>query len=260
MSRLLFKSYFLLVTLTLLLFSCKSTQRVIDDGIASPKLSAKDVVKEHLKRQVDFKTLQGKVRIDLLQNGDEQGYTFNIRIEKNKAIWLNAPLGLARMYITPEKVQFYNKTDNTFFDGGYGLLSDVAGVDLDFYKVQNVLMGQAIYDLEAEPHKVSVNENSYALSPKNQNSILELFYLINPSHFKMDSLQLFQQAQRRMLQVDYSAYQTVDKEVLPEKVRIIAVEDSEEVIISLDYKSVTLNEEVRFPFNIPSGYKEIIIE
>jgi len=133
-------------------------------------------------------------------------------------------------------------------------------VDLDFMKVQNILLGQAIFDLKDEPHTVSVNENSYALQPKDQSALFELFYLINPSHFKMDSLQLFQQLKKRILQVDYKSYQEVKKQILPKDIRIIAVEDSDEVAITMEFKSLTLNEDVRFPFRIPAGYKEIVIK
>lgn len=241
-------------------FSCKSAKSVIASGEASNKLSAKQVIKEHQKNDADFKTMQAKVRIDITQNQKEQGSTFNIRIEKDKVIWLSAKLGLARMMITPEKVRFYNKLDNEYFDGDYKLLSDFVGVDLDFMKVQNILLGQAIYNLKEEPHKVAVNEDSYALQPKDQKALLELFYLINPSHFKMDSLQLFQQLKRRMLQVDYASYQEVKKQILPKNIRIIATEESDEVAITMEFKSVSLNEDVRFPFKIPSGYKEIVIK
>ncbi len=246
--------------LVLLAFSCKSAKSVIASGEASNKLSAKQVIKQHQKKDADFKTMQSRVRIDIIQGEREQGITFNYRMEKDKVIWLSAPLGLARMMITPEKVQFYNKQDNEYFDGDYKLLSDFVGVDLDFNKVQNILLGQAIYNLKDQPHKVEVNENSYALQPKNQNALLELFYLINPSHFKMDSLQLFQQLKRRMLQVDYSSYQELKNQVLPQNIRIIATEDSDEVAITLEFKSVSLNGEVRFPFKIPKGYDEIVIK
>lgn len=76
----------------------------------------------------------------------------------------------------------------------------------------------------------------------------------------MDSLQLFQQLRKRILQVDYKSYQEIDKQVLPKDIRIIAVEDADEVSITMEFKSISLNEEVRFPFNIPAGYKEIIIK
>lgn len=248
--------------LAMLLFvtNCKSTKSIVASGEASDKLSAKQVIKQHQKSDADFKTLQGKVKIDITQNQKENGSTFNLRIEKDKVIWLSAKLGLARMMITPDKVRFYNKLDNEYFDGDYKLLSDFVGVDLDFNKVQNILLGQAIFDLKEEPHKVAVNENSYALQPKDQNALLELFYLINPSHFKMDSLQLFQQLKKRILQVDYTAYQEVKKQILPKDIRIIAVEDSDEIAITMEFKSLTLNEDVRFPFKIPAGYKEIVIK
>jgi len=250
----------LLVVLVASSFGCKSAKNVIASGEASNRLSAKQVIKQHQKNDVDFRTMQAKVRIDLRQGNKEQGLTFNYRMEKDKTIWLSAPLGLARMMITPDKVRFYNKQDNEYFDGDYALLSDFVGVELDFNKVQNILLGQAIYDLKEEPHKVEVSENSYALQPKDQNALLELFYLINPSHFKMDSLQLYQQLQKRFLQVDYKSYQEVKSQVIPKDIEIVAVENTDEVGVTLEFKSVSINEDVRFPFKIPAGYKEIVIK
>ncbi len=246
--------------LLLLVFNCKSTKSVIASGEVSDRISVKQVIKEHQKNNADFKTLQSKVKIELIQGDKEQGLTFSFRMEKDKVIWLSAPFGLARMMITPNKVRFYNKQDNEYFDGDYKLLSDFVGVDLDFMKVQNIVLGQAIYDLKDEPYQVAVNGNSYALEPKDQKTLLELFYLINPSHFKMDSLQMYQQLQKRMLQVNYSSYQEIDKQILPQNIRIVAVENADEVAITMEFKSVSLNQEVRFPFNIPSGYKEIVVK
>lgn len=248
-------------TIVALIFtSCKSSKAIIASGEASPKLSAKQAIKEHTKGLATFKTMQAKAKIDITQDQKTQGLTFNLRIEKDKTIWLSAPLGLARMMITPEKVRYYNKTDNTYFDGDYSLLSDFVGFDLDFFKVQNILMGQAIYDLKEKQHAIDIQDNSYVLQPKPQDVLLELFYLLNPSHFKLNSLQLQQQVKRRFLQIDYKAYQNVDKEVLPKTIKVIAVEDTDEALIDLEFKSVSLNGDVRFPFKIPSGYEEIEIK
>ncbi|WP_179349459.1 DUF4292 domain-containing protein [Winogradskyella pacifica] len=247
--------------LLVLAFSCNSAKSVIESGVASDKLSAKQVIKQHKKNDADFKTLKARVKIDITQNNKSQGAGFTLRIEKDKVIWLSESiLGMARMMITPDKVRFYNKLDNEFFDGDYKLLSDVVGIDLDFMKVQNILLGQAINDLNDEPHQVFVNNNSYAVSPKDQNALIELFYLINPSHFKMDSLQMQQILEKRMLQVDYASYQEVKKQIIPENISIIAVEGADQIAITMEFKSVSLDDEVRFPFNIPSGYKEIVIK
>ena len=71
---------------------------------------------------------------------------------------------------------------------------------------------------------------------------------------------MFQPAEKRMLQIDYKKYQEVSKQIFPENIRIIAVEKNNEIIIDLDFKAINLNGDVRFPFNIPSGYKEIVLE
>lgn len=242
------------------LMSCNSVKSYSKKGIASEKLSAKQVIKQHEKQKAEFKTLQAKVRIDIINNDKSQGSTFNIRIKKDEVIWLSAKLGLARMMITPDKVKFYSKLDNEYFDGDYKLLSDFVGVDLDFKKVQNILLGESLTHLNPDAFSVFVNDNTYALHPTDQKPLLELFYLIHPAHFKMQSLQLSQQLQKRMLQVDYSAYQKVKNEILPQQVRVVAVEDDEQVSIEMEFKSISINQDLRFPFNIPSGYKEIVLK
>ncbi|MEN8886439.1 MAG: DUF4292 domain-containing protein [Winogradskyella sp.] len=246
--------------LLVLLVGCKSAKSVVASGTASDKVSAKQVIKQHQKNEADFKTMQAKVKIEFIQGERAQGLTFSFRMEKDKVIWLSAPFGLARIMITPKEVRFYNKSDNTFFEGDYELLSDFVGIALDFNKVQNILLGQAIFNLRDQAHTVSVNNTSYLLQPKKQNELLDLIYLINPSHFKMDSLQLAQQLEKRILQIAYASYQEVNKQVIPKDIRIVAVEDSEEVAVTMEFKSVALNDELRFPFKMPSGYKEIIIK
>ena len=161
--------------------------------------------------------------------------------------------------ITPDRVQFYDKINNQYFDGDYSLLSELLGINLDFQQVQSLLIGEPLYNLKDNNYIISINDNSYVLQPKRQTSILELFLLFNPSHFKMDSQQLLQPAKRRFLQIDYLGYQNVEKEILPQNIKIIAVEDTDELNVVMEYRSVTINEEIRFPFRIPSGFKEIIL-
>ena len=104
---------------------------------------------------------------------------------------------------------------------------------------------------------LSTHENSYLLQPEKQSELFEIFFLINPSHFRLDSQQVAQNTERRMMEVDYLSYQEVDKEVFPEKLSVYAVEKSGETVIGLEFKSITLNEDLRFPYKIPSGFKQL---
>ncbi|WP_317045214.1 DUF4292 domain-containing protein [Formosa algae] len=144
-----------------------------------------------------------------------------------------------------------------FFEGDYALLSDFLGTTLDFNKVQNLLLGEALFNLKESAYVSSVYDDAYLVQPENQNALFELFYIINPAYFKIVSQQLSQPKDQRILQIDYLKYQEVDSEIIPEQIKINAVEASSETIIELEFKSVSLNEKLNFPFKIPSGFEAI---
>ena len=244
----------------LVAFSCKSSKTIVTTENASEKYSAKQIIKAHQDNYAKFKTLQSKLKIEIKEGNKSNSLTFGFRMEKDKAIWLNAPLGLARMYITPNKVQFYNKTDNTFFDGNYKLLSKYVGIDLDFQKVQAILLGQTLTNLNPDDFNLKLSEKAYNLEQKQNNTALNVLYLINASHFKLNSVALEQKSKQRSMKIDYTKYQKIETVTLPQTIKIEALETNELVAIDLEFESVKLNEEVRFPFSIPSGYKEITID
>ncbi|MGV8813366.1 MAG: DUF4292 domain-containing protein [Gelidibacter sp.] len=255
----LYKLSVLLLVLSLSV-GCRSTKTLTSGAEIDKSMTAKQIIRENSKQDVRFKTLQAKVRVDYTEGNSSNGATVNLRIEKDKVIWMSAPLGLARLMITQDSVRFYEKLNNQYFDGDFSLLTKILGTDINFEKIQNILLAEPIFNLKDDTYVMVPNEESYVLQPKDQRALFELFFLINPGFFKLDSQQLFQPSEKRMLQIDYKKYQEVSKQIFPENIRIIALEKNNEIIIDLDFKAITLNGEVRFPFSIPSGYKEIELE
>lgn len=251
-----------IISLSVLIFfvGCKSSKRVTSSGELNSRLSPKQVIKEHAKSETNFKTLQSRVKVEYINGDHSQSHTVSLRMEKDKVVWISAAFGVVKVMITPEKVSYYNKLDQTYFDGDYGLISDLLGTHLDFNNVQQLLLGQSIYDMTEEKYAVDTFEKSYLLKPEDQSTLFEIFFLLNPSHFKLDSQQFAQPLDYRMLQIDYADYQEVEKQILPQSIRVIAVEAEDETIIDMELKGVTLNEDLRFPFKIPSGFEEIVIK
>ncbi|WP_246125962.1 DUF4292 domain-containing protein [Bizionia myxarmorum] len=246
----------LLSMVLLMVMGCKSTA-TLTSGEADLTLSKKEVLKAHHKFTPVFKTLQAKVRVVYSEGEKSQTHTVSLRMEKDKVIWINSALNLIRVMITPEKVQFYNKLDNTYFDGDFSYLSDLLGTELDYTKVQNLLLGNAIFEIDKNHYNMTVFEEAYLFQPKEQLPLFELFYIINPAHFKLNSQQLQQVTEARFLHVDYLKYQIIEKQSLPEQLKIIALEADSETIIEIELKSISLNESLRFPFKIPSGFDAI---
>lgn len=258
----IFRAYFRMVStfaLVLFVFSCKSA-KVISDGSIDNRLSAKSVVKAHYQNKMDFKTLTGRVKIDYSDGEDEQSVSVSLRMEKDKGIWLSAPLGIVKAYITPDRVSFYNKMDNEYFDGDFSYLGKLLGTEVDYSILQNMLLGQALFDLRNEKYDLSVAQESYRLTPKTAGILYKMLFQIEPKNFKMDLQQLSQPLKKRLLEIKYENYQLVGQEAIPNIVSILAIEENNENRILLEYRNIELNRNVNFPYNIPKGFKEIVLE
>ena len=248
--------YLVFTMFAFLVFNCKSS-KTVSGGEANLNLTTKQLLKEHTKQVANFKTLQSKLKITYNKDGNEQSYTVSFRAKKDEVIWISSAFSVVKTLVTPEKVSFYNKLDNTYFEGDYKYLSNIIGTELDFKKVQNLLLGEPIFNLDANTYEASTNEEAYIIQPKQQRALFEIFFLLDPTNFKVKSQQVTQPKEFRHLQVDYLKYQDVEKQLLPELIKVIAVEASKETIIELEFKGITLNEDVSFPYKIPSGFKEI---
>ena len=251
------KNFIYSIVLTLLFLGCKSTKTVQSSETLDSKMSVKQIVKNHNKLQSKFNTLQGRLKVEYIQGDRSETHTLTLRMENDKTIWVNAFLNMVRVKITPDRVRFYNKLDNTYFDGDYALISEFLGADLQFENLQNLLLGEAIFNLKPKEFKKKTHPNSYMLTPKQPNALFDLLYLINPTYFKLDAQLLSQSLKQNVLKIQYQSYQKVAGLVLPENMAITATNTNEQTTLNLNIKSVSLDQPLRFPFNIPKGFKAI---
>lgn len=244
--------------LILFFVGCKSTKIVTSAGEVA-NLSTKNIIKNHYRNELNFKTIRGKMKVKFDNGKTQESFTLSLRMKKDEAIWLSATLSLVKVYITPTKVRFYNKLDNTYFDGDFTLLSDFLGTELDFQKVQNLLIGNALYNLKKERFESQIQDKTYALTPKRDFELFKRLFMLDAFHFKVKEQRLEQTAEQRLLTIAYPKYQKITGQEFPKNLLIKAEEVNRVTTIQVEYKKVTFNEKVRFPFKIPSGYKEIKI-
>lgn len=247
---------FLLGAMVLFISSCKST-KVVSGGAVDDRLSAKAVIKAHYQNETNFKTLNGKVRIGYSDGEDSQNVSVSLRMEKDKAIWMSAPLGIVKAYITPDRVTYYNKLENEYFDGDFTYLSELLGTDVDFAILQNLLTGQAIVDLREEKYTIDIAEEAYRLVPKLQGVLYKTLFKIEPKNFKMAVQQLSQPLEKRLLEITYENYQSVGRAIFPNEIRVKAISEDNENNIELEFRNIEFNGAINFPYRIPSGYKKI---
>ena len=248
--------------LIFILASCGGARKAKMGTTAPEDAAVAAVVASHYENELDVETIQGKLSLNYQTEERNQSVTVSFRMKKDETIWMSGQLlgiPLAKVMITPNSVQFYEKITGTYFDGDFSLLSDLLGTPLDFEKVQNLLLGQTIYDLRDERYRLSESTRGYQLEALN-NELLKRMFLLDAGNYKALAQQLSQPQENRSVTVTYPGYQKVEGKLFPEQIQIMANEGAENTRIDMTFKGIEFNLPVSFPFSIPSGYEEIIIE
>ena len=251
-----------LFSISLLFTSCKVKKGVTDTG-NTQKMSIAKIIKKNNAQKSDFNTLRATLKISHTTETKTQNFTVSLRLLKDKKIWMSfkkAGFSGGKALITPNKVQFYNKLNNTYFDGNFTIISNLLGTSLTFKQLQAVLLGEAFFTLEPAQYDVEILEDGYLLYPEQQTNLFEHFITINPGNFKIKTQEINQPKRSQILNIDYNSYQEIDKQLLPLLVHIVTLQKTKGSQIDITYKNITLNTKMRFPFHIPTGYKAITIE
>ena len=254
----MFKKAFFIVVIMFSVLACKTTK--VTSTSENMGLSSKKIIKNHYTNSFDKKTINAKLKIKYKGKSSLPSVTGSLRLQKDETIWISlTKLGfpIGKVLITPNKVSFYEKINRTYFDGDFALLSNFLGTELNFQKVQDLLLGQSLLDLKKESFELSVQEKNYLLKPKVGNPLFDILFLINPINFKINSQQLNQKDENNTLVINYDNYETIEDEFFPREILIIASDEKNTSTIDVDYKSVEFNKTVSFPFKIPKNYEKI---
>ena len=118
-------------------------------------------------------------------------------------------------------------------------------------------MGQSIFPIENGQYVSEVQADKFKLQPKVQPQNFIHSLLLFSGNFKIASETLSQPSTNRILNVRYDTYQTIDGNLYPTEIYILASEKDSSTKIDLTYKKIEPNVSLSFPFDIPTGYSEI---
>lgn len=254
--------FFYIVVLSTILVGCKASKSITNNS-STENLKTAEIISKYHKNNTTYTSLKAALNIRLKTTEKEENLTASLRVLKNEKIWLSiGKMGIpgAKILISPNTVKYYNKIDNTFFDGDYSIINSWLKTNVTFMQLQGILLGEAMYTLEPTQYDSEILENGYLLRPEQLNPLAEHYITLNPGNFKVKSQEIAQPKAYRILTADYQKYQEVDKQLIPLLINMLIVEKTSETQIDISYRNVSLNQDLRFPFKIPNNYKEISIE
>ena len=252
---------YIIITFGILLLSCNAKKAVIAEGTANEMVASSKVIENHYKLKRDFSTVYIKSSAKYKDDRMSQGVSAEIRIKKNEQILVSVRflgITMAKALITPQEVKYYEKMGNTFFEGDYSTLSKWLGTDLDFQKVQNMLIGEAMDDLTKGKYATTIDESLYKLEGISNNNTQKAFYF-EAANYLIKKQEVTQVKEDRRLQISYPSHKEYPETVLPSQVIIDAVQNGKKININIDYNSVSFNENLTFPYSVPNGYERIYI-
>jgi hypothetical protein len=248
------------LALLIVMASCKS-KAVLAEKSAEKKMSPEKILENHYANTKDFSTLYIKATAKYEDSKQTQNVSAEIKIKKDEMILVSIRflgITMAKALITPKEVKYYEKINGQYFEGNYAALSQWLGTDLDFQKVQNMLIGEPFDDLRNKKFTSAITDQLYTLEDDSDKSASKTYYF-EAEQFLIKKQQIEQSQQQRALLIFYPNYAATNQILLPTGLVIEADQNKGKTNIKVDYNSVSFNEELSFPYSVPEGYERIFI-
>jgi hypothetical protein len=253
---------FIAVLVVVFMVSCKSKAIVVGAKTPVTYMKAKNIIAKNYDNKSNFSTLYIKASAKYSDDRQSQNVTAEIKIKKDEQILVSIRflgITMAKASITPTSVSYYEKIKGTYFEGDFTALSQWLGTDLDFYKIQNLLLGEALDDLKKGKYTESLVDKLYRLDDLANDDTKKTFY-INPTDFSVNRQEITQTAEGRMIQVAYTRIKEYKEANLPATVVVNTYQKKGKSEINLQYDTITFNEELSFPYSVPNSYNRVIIK
>jgi len=248
----------------LVLFSCKAKKPLaIRKPVADTTVAVKAVDPKILKlnsiksAQLVFNTFSGKARTKLNINGETNDVTLNIRIQRDKKIWVSvtaiAGIEAARAVITPDSIMLINRLQNLFVKQPFSYINKYAGSQVSYKMIESVFVGNAIPE--------ALNESS-DIEPDGANTVISgslsglIYKLILGADNKVNQLNLNNQEEGQSMQVTNGVFVQVGPRVFPSQIDIGSVVKNKKIQVNLRFIKEDFDLPLEFPFSIPARYTQ----
>ena len=188
----------LFILAIIFLSSCKSKAVFVDTKTPAAvvkeenALTSEKIIQNHYNNKSDFSTLYIRASAKYKHEDDSQSVSAEIKIKKDEKILVSIRvLGItvAKALITPNEVKYYEKINGNYFEGNYEALSQWLGTDLDFNKIQNMLIGQPIDDLTKGNYSYTETDKFYKLNAIEDKTEKSFFF--EAIHFLLKVMSIF---------------------------------------------------------------------
>lgn len=273
MNRIMVKRALVFV-LAVVLISCGATKKITHRKPIESK-STEAVLAAMEQSELNFATFSAKAGITITKGKRVTSFKANLRIRSDSAIWISiTPLfgiEMARVLITADSVKVIDRIDKKYFIGDFDYINNKFNLDMEFSTLQSLLIGNMVRFEEEDDLRVSRDKNLYYLGnlkkrkakkvEDNPQKIIRkseelLSFWIDPQIYKLTEVILTDLSADRFVQGKYYDYIQIGSQWVPEQLDF-KIQSEAPSSVNIIYSKIALDEEMNFPFNIPSKYERV---
>jgi hypothetical protein len=205
--------------------------------------------------ELSFNYLKAKSKVSWKTSDNQDNYTVDIRVKKDSIIWVNVSVAMitgATGLFSRDRMQFYHKINNEYFDLSYDSLSVIMGFKIDYNILQSLIVGN-------QPFKKNnsrvIRENDNFIFKQEEGQI-KIDNFIGPNR-KLKKLLVRDEPANNKLVMDYEDFSSINQLLFPFSSSItLDVKNKQnqikQTIISIKYSKVELlDTPLQFPFRVP---------
>jgi hypothetical protein len=285
-------SIFGLICAVLLGFSsCKTTRVATTTTQVVKPMGTNKLIRNIENNAFDYKHLSIKKISCQFDNGNTKtSFKASILAEKDKQIIvmlskLNIPVG--RLFLTPDSVKFINYLEKNYFLDDYSYLSSMLDMDIDFETVHAIIsnnvfaLGEEKRDKEIRDYEAKIDSGMYVLESvkklkarkENQkmserrqarkaqkiipDSPVRQTIYIDPVTFKLRKIKMVDAANSRNLNIDFSDFVPVEKQIYPGEMSLNFVSPGSSMQLRIKFAGFSTEAEKDIHFKVPEKYTRI---
>ncbi len=272
------------------LSSCRTARVAMTSAVAKPMTTNK-LIRNIENNAFDYKHLSIKRITCQFDNGKTKtSFKASIQAEKDKSIIvmlskLNIPVG--RIWLTPDSVKFINYLEKNYFLDDYSYLSSMLDMDLDFATVHAIIsnnvfslsdekrdkdlkeyesrIDSGLYVLESvrklkarkENQRMSERRMARKAQKLNVNAPVHQSVYVEPGNYKIRKIKLEDAVNSRSLNIDFSEYVSVDKQLYPGDISLHFVSPDNFMELKIKLNGFSTENEKDIRFRVPEKYTRI---
>ncbi|MEJ5961384.1 DUF4292 domain-containing protein [Pedobacter immunditicola] len=205
---------------------------------------------------INFLTLSLTGKAQLNMDGQENNVSVNIRILKDKKIWMRvsaiANMEIARVLVTPDSLLVLNRMQGVVLQKPFNYIHTYANREVNFKLLQDLLTGNAPDEFLGQDADLELQNGVWLLKGTRNNLGFQILF---NTLLKAAQTNLNHASAAQALKVVYGDYQKVNGSLFPSGMQLNSMSGAKKVDITFDFSKIESNVTLDFPFTVPKRFE-----